>query len=533
MHKTLLASLVLVALYNLFFFKVSLGIGLGVVVLLVNLYFYQIRESLGKNINNAILASILSILFAFLYGFRDNPIVQAVNLLTAIFFALVSLYLYKNPSQISLRLPGFLLFPLVAIYSSVSNLFGFKISDDLSLDRKLTSSIVRGIVITVPVFIVLFFLLTNADPIFGKLAQRLVENLKERVIFSTIIFVSLFAFGIAKIREKISETLGTREIPFGRVYELSIILGSIVTLFGLFITVQFKYLFSNVSEGELGQLGVSSLTYSEYVRRGFFELLIVSVISSLIILFVFRSLHHLKDKQKLLLQLLTGFLTVETMLILVSGFKRLVLYYDAHGLTRARVFGFIFLVWLSLILVILLMRVFREWKREWILKYTVLVTLLILFSMNLVNIDGLIATKFKPTVNDEIDYYYLTSLSADAHTVWLEAFEYADNQITKLESLPEISEEDNRKLYWADSTVYGLDYHINDLRQLYGVKENLRWQSFNISQFLTYKYILENRDQFDEISKLQERLKILHSKVGDRVRQNTPIDRSTNPPLTP
>ena len=49
---------------------------------------------------------------------------------------------------------------------------------------------------------------------------------------------------------------------------------------------------------------------------------------------------------------------------------RFVLYADAYGLTRARVFGFIFLIWLSIILIIFLFRIFGELKQKWLFTST-------------------------------------------------------------------------------------------------------------------------------------------------------------------
>ena len=64
--------------------------------------------------------------------------------------------------------------------------------------------------------------------------------------------------------------------PFLGFTEASIILGSILLLFGAFVLIQFQYFFS-------GQANISleGFTYSEYARRGFGELVAVAALSLL------------------------------------------------------------------------------------------------------------------------------------------------------------------------------------------------------------------------------------------------------------
>lgn len=265
------------------------------------------------------------------------------------------------------QIPKFLLMPLISIESSIAAVFNiFKHENSFeSAQKDSTSALIRGLIIGIPVSLVLLFLLTKAAPIFGQLTQRFFTNIGERAVISLILFIILLGFGLSKFLEKVIAEAQTTHVPIGKSHELVIILGSVISLFAVFIIVQVKYLFSSIGEGELHQLGITSLTYSEYVRKGFFELLIASSIASGLIIYVFKYLHHLRDGQKILTQVSSGILTIETALLLLSAVKRVALYADAHGLTRARIFGFIFLIWLAVILLIFLIRVFKEMKKEW------------------------------------------------------------------------------------------------------------------------------------------------------------------------
>lgn len=491
---------------------------------------------------------------------------QGVNLGTAVFFSLVALYFYKFSGQFLYQIPKFFLLPLTAIEKSVGGIFSVFQQENFSSEpvkKDSTSALIRGLIITVPIFLALLLLLTKADPIFGKLTRQFLANIGERAIVSLILFIILLGFGLSKFLDQASAEEETTHIPAGKSYELAVILGSVLILFALFIIVQFKYLFSSVGEGELNQLGISSLTYSEYVRKGFFELLIAATIASGLIVYVFKYLYHFTGRQKLFIQIFSGFLTVETALILLSAVKRIFLYADTHGLTRARVFGFIFLIWLAVMLAIFLIRIFREMKKEQLFAATLISILFAFFLINLVNIDNLIAAKYKPTVNNEVDYYYISSLSTDASDSWKAGLADSERIIVTLEGIDKLSTEDNRKIHWTRLTLrqfyaqaeylidkYGtfeqvLNWHKNDqgtfkqeLRFAKNenqfpnyIKQQRKWQSLNFSEYLTFKSMENDQAYFDKIPDLLNRISQLEKRVSDEILRATPLDRSTQPPL--
>src|SRR5476649_111368 len=83
--NTLIAALVIVFLYNILFFQVDLGLGLGVFYILLHVYFFISRNKKTPYFPFAVSSSVLSVLFAFLYALRANPNVQSTNFVSAIF----------------------------------------------------------------------------------------------------------------------------------------------------------------------------------------------------------------------------------------------------------------------------------------------------------------------------------------------------------------------------------------------------------------------------------------------------------------
>lgn len=552
-RTTAVAALIFVVLYNLLFFRTQPGIGTGLLFLLLNLYFFTVKDNLARNLFVAVLASIISIIFAFLLSFRANGIVQLIDIAAAIFFSLVALYFYKYHGSLSFQLTRFISLPFVAAGNSISGFFKLFKADNYSLnpvEYKGTGSLIRGLIITVPIFAVLLLLLSQADPIFNKLTQNLFSGIGERTIKSIIIFLGLLGFGLAtfKLQEYPQET----QIAEGKSYELAMITGTVLVLFAAFILVQFKYLFSSVDEQELAQLGIASLTYSEYVRKGFFELLIAASIACGLLLYVLRHLGFLQHRSRLIVNLFSNILTIETGFLLLSAAKRLMLYTDAHGLTRARVFGAVFLLWLGILLTILLVSLLKKIKQQWFFASILTATLFVLVLINILNIDGLIADLYKPTVNGETDYYYLSNLSSDAADSWQPAIEDAAETISRLGGGTPISAEQNRQLYYRNHTLIKLGDKFSYLIHKYGTREEIidwdvksqdlplikfpklaqrKWQSFNLSEYLSYKKIAANLKYYGQITILLNKISVIKSTVSTEVNNNTLLDRSTQPPL--
>ena len=523
LKKILLFCLGFILLYNLFFFKVSLGLGFVIIIIFLNTYFFFIKEKSEKNIPFALLNSFLGVLFSFLFAYRGNEVVRFFDFLLSGTLTINALFLYRAKEEFKVNILDYLLLPLQVFVGSIQGLgeMGKQSHEKSETKSVVNASYIRGVVIAVPLFLILLALLSNADPIFGKFTGDIFSSLGDRV---------LFCLGFVKATVQKNEIV-EHGAPAGKIHELSLILGSIIVLFTSFIVIQFRYLFTGVSERELAQVGVKSLTYSQYVNQGFFELLVVGAISSIVLVYVIHSIHKLHSGEKVLTQILGGLLGFETWLILLSDFKRLSLYAGAHGLTRARVFGFIFLVWLTLYLLLLLWQMLQKLTKEMIFLSLFTITITILLLTNIFNIDSVIATQYVPMVNGEVDYFYTAGLSVDASASWKTTIIVMNQQITDLEKVQNLSADDSRKIYWINSTLDELKSSVSNLKHSYS-PENFRWQSMNVSEFIAYQTILQNQDTFQALNNIAERGKALDTRISPEVRSNTSLDRSTNPPLS-
>ena len=177
----------------------------------------------------------------------------------------------------------------------------------------------------------------------------------------------------------------------------------------LFCVIQFTYLFG----GEEVIRSISDYTYAEYARRGFSELIVVTVINLSILLI---GLHFTKNDGKLdrLVLVLRCLLVLCTTIMLYSAHLRLKLYEEAYGYTYARIFAHTFI---GLLFVLFLLTLYKLWRKELpLLKAFAIAALLAYTTLNYVNVDAIIARKNigRYFTTGKIDLDYLQELSYDA-----------------------------------------------------------------------------------------------------------------------
>ncbi|MCU0702313.1 MAG: DUF4173 domain-containing protein, partial [Myxococcaceae bacterium] len=155
----------------------------------------------------------------------------------------------------------------------------------------------------------------------------------------------------------------------------------------------------------------SGVTYSEYARRGFWELLLVAAIVLMALLSVPRRTQLSTAATVVALNATATALVVATVPMLLSAVNRMMLYEDAYGFTRQRLFSQVICVTLGLLMVWRAITLWT-WPRRFAVGAVATVTgVLALF--NAMNPDALIARK-NVERSGVLDALYLRGLSADA-----------------------------------------------------------------------------------------------------------------------
>jgi hypothetical protein len=198
------------------------------------------------------------------------------------------------------------------------------------------------------------------------------------------------------------------------IVELGIPLALLNLLFLSFILVQLQYLFGSDSTIH----ATPGLTYSEYARRGFFELVAVAALTLPLLLGLHWLLHDDPFSERIF-RVLAGVQIVLVGIIMCSGLWRMNLYMRAYGLTHDRFYATAFMLWLGVLLAWLAWTVLRG-KRDRFAFGALVAGFAAIAVLNVVNPDAIIArVNLARTESRHFDPRHIASLSADALPVVL------------------------------------------------------------------------------------------------------------------
>ncbi|MCP4362869.1 MAG: DUF4173 domain-containing protein, partial [Chloroflexi bacterium] len=286
--------------------------------------------------------------------------------------------------------------------------------------------VIRGILIAAPVLFIFTILLAAADTIFA----HTLETAFSLDIFSylgnwfwrgsLILLAAWFISGglaLAAQRRHGHDDQGwldsaihhiPHKISLGMI-ETTTILALVNALFAVFVVIQFAYLF-----GGRANINLEGFTYADYARRGFFELLTVAILSVGLILGLNWLTRRESKRQIRFFNILGSVLILFVLILLLSAFRRMMLYEAAFGYTELRLIVYVFMGWLGLLLLWFLATL---WQRpDQFAIGVLLVAIGFLMTLNLLNPDQFIARQNlqRYTQTADLDAVYLTTLSDDA-----------------------------------------------------------------------------------------------------------------------
>ncbi|MEA2716503.1 MAG: hypothetical protein QOI99_820 [Actinomycetota bacterium] len=270
----------------------------------------------------------------------------------------------------------------------------------------------RGVLLAVPLLVVLGVLLASADAVFAGFFTG--WNLLTPIQHGVLLVVG--AWGMAGLLRLASASpapsLGRVAYRLGRT-EATIVLGSVVVLFAAFAVAQVVA----ASEGGRHVIQTAGLTYAEYARTGFFQLLAVAAIT-LAVLLGLRAATDLSDSaDRRRFTVLAGAAVSLTIVIVIVAVVRLGLYEDAFGFTMLRLYSKVFAVWIGVVFVLLALHLVGLGRgRPWLPSSAVAVGLLALLGLNLANPEAVVVrhnVAFAERTG-RFDPVYLADLSDDA-----------------------------------------------------------------------------------------------------------------------
>jgi hypothetical protein len=198
---------------------------------------------------------------------------------------------------------------------------------------------VLGLLIATPLLIVFAALFASADPVFGGLLSNVFALDMESVIQHSFLIVFWGALTAGYLRwGLLGKPVGLQSPtakPIESVLPVGTALGLLNFLFLMFVVVQLRYFFGGASLVE----ETSGLTFAQYARQGFFQL----VVASGLVLPVLLGADHLVSSgtvtQVRVFRQLAGLLLALLAVIMASALQRMRLYVQAYGLTSDRLAG--------------------------------------------------------------------------------------------------------------------------------------------------------------------------------------------------
>lgn len=207
-----------------------------------------------------------------------------------------------------------------------------------------------GVVAAITVLLALVFggLFASADPAFARLIDSLIPewDLSEvgarAVVFSIVLCFVLFGGYLVRFAPKLDALAPAPMRPVPN-WEWAVPLAVLDVLFVGFVAVQATVLFG----GHAHVLETAGLTYAEYARQGFWQLLWVSTLTLLVLSGVIRVAGRQAAPDRRLLRVPVGILCATSVVVVISAIHRMWLYQQAYGFSVQRLVVITIELWLG------------------------------------------------------------------------------------------------------------------------------------------------------------------------------------------
>jgi hypothetical protein len=340
--------------------------------------------------------------------------------------------------------------------------------------------IARGLLIALPVLLVFVALFASADAIFATFAGNLFAwqvDLGELPVRAALAFVlawpvaGLLAVGMGgagidrRTAAPMPQSLGAAAaeplplFPGLGVVEAVTILVAVDVLFAMFVILQVAYLF-----GGLDTMAAGGITYANYARGGFFQLVAVTVLAGGLVV----SLHAVVERRTRAFVGSAVGLAILNVIVLASAALRLALYQQAYGWTELRFYIDATIAWLGIGIVAATVLLIRD-RMRWLPHAMTIAAVLVLAVVNVIGPVRLVADenvarlldpgRVPPDGRRGLDVEYMLTLTDDAVPALVAA-------------LPALSGDDRA----------GVQSWLEDRRIELGRPETTSWPAWNLAR---------------------------------------------------
>ncbi|MEK3886202.1 DUF4153 domain-containing protein [Bacillus sp. FSL K6-3431] len=451
------------------FFRDEIGVSYIVfIAVFYSIFFYRFRSFSFSHQRFGYLILISIWLLAISYYLYDSILFYTLNILIIPSLVIFHLALITAPKKAEWSSLHFIFYIMQRLVDGIR--YNVRFTKHISGNFKRSSNedhykvwkkILIGIAFSLPVLFIILSLLTSADAQFEKLLGNIPNLISVRsdLVFriAVILIYTCSFFGFMQILLQKNNYIIKREDTVKPITADGIVTITMLLLldlvYVLFVAIQFKYFFNGALD--------ESYTYAEYARRGFFELIFVTLINLTVITAIIQFTKSILGLLKRTIRIALTVLVLSSGVILISAFMRLTMYEDAYGFTFTRVLAHSFMIFLMVILAYTFVKI---WLEKLSLFHFYFITSLIYYAgINIVNLDSFVIDRnidrFETT--GKIDTNYLSNLSSSGILGLIEIYEQNPN-------------------------VPGLEKLLKQRKTEREYLKNDAWQSYNLTKNKAY-----------------------------------------------
>jgi hypothetical protein len=416
------------------------------------------------------------LLFATLFVWHDSPLLVAANLLALAAAVSMGALRGARPRLRTATLSdyggGFVGAATSAAFGALPLLMSdIRWNEVVGRTRsEKVTAVARGLALGVPLLLLFGGLFVAADAVFKQLVSSAIPSL-DAALVERLLIVAIWAWVAGGLlRDLLASRADDEEIPFAQVrprlgaLEVGVALAFLDLLFLAFVVVQFRYLFG----GSALVQSEAHLTYAEYARHGFFELVAVTALTLPVLLLGDWAIGP-DGRGRRAFRWLAGALLALLGVVIASALERMRLYVQHFGLTELRLYATGGILWLAVVSAWFAVTVLRG-RRHAFAVGALIAGFAATLVLNLLSPDALIART--NVTRPVVDVPYLAGLSDDA----------VPTLVSRISSLPAAQQTElARELLRPDAA--GGD-----------------WRSWNVSRSRADKALRAHRDELQALA---------------------------------
>ncbi len=407
---------------------VALGYAISVVmmVFIIGIYFFKDGEVSVFSVVCMALALLIGVVFVF----TSNVGVRFFGMLASFLLALLSFDGAINGASKGNRETCGIFYSalstMVNTWTAVRSLFS-----NANGEKKNVGKIFIGLVCALPVLCVVVPLLIMSDYAFKGMMSDIFTDSGEMIIKAFLgLFLSGFvvSYGFSLKSKRFTKMSKKEFVGIENVYIISF-LSAIAVAYLMYLFSQLAYFFSAFS----GFLPDGVITYAQYARKGFFEMCVIAIIN---LGLVFLALLISKKKNGKVchgIKALTTFIALFTLMIISTAISKMVIYIDAYGMTEKRVTTSAFMLFLAVVFVAVILRIYI--RKINIVKTALLVGGVIVLLLGTFNVNNICASynyeSYKSGKLDTIDVNALYELGDEGIPYIVKLADSEDEEIAK------------------------------------------------------------------------------------------------------